>query len=460
MSSNRVGLIELQVITRILTSTNQKEIDALLAYDPDDYYIGYANEIKFIKQRYQATHELPDINEFLMEFPEIVQLPTTTHQLPYLENELRSNRKFMVLNNTMNKLVELGKGDIDAAWKYIATQVELIDRLECSKPMDIIADAEKRAKQLQEYAKQQRIPTGFNELDKALYGGLSTVEELAILVARTNMGKSWICTKITQAAHESGFPVAYYTPEMQPCFLGSRFDTVNRHFRNSDLIRGEYSQEYIDYVAELAKDTVPIYTIQDEDFPDGVSVSVLSNFVKSNGIKLLVVDGISYMKDDLKASRDQDKFKNIAQGLFQLSKKFHCAVFLVMQSNREVRSKDSKEESMPDLFNTEGSDQPGRISTTAFGIRQIREDGKLEIKMLKARNAALQQAVFSYSWSINDGTFAYIENSEDFNNSGTNEMPGSFHSINYGTNGPDAADVSLIEDATSSAENEYEGVEF
>ena len=72
---------------------------------------------------------------------------------------------------------KLGADDVDDAWTYIDTQCERIHELDTSEPLDLVHDAEKRCKQVQEYSKQRRIPTGFAELDQAMYGGLSTVEE-------------------------------------------------------------------------------------------------------------------------------------------------------------------------------------------------------------------------------------------------------------------------------------------
>lgn len=458
---NRQGLNELEVITRILTSQNQEEVETLIKYDAHDYYAAYTDCIEYIQRRYSETNEIPDVNEFLLQFSNITQLPTTHHSLTYLEKTLKEGRKLIILLNMFNKLGELYQGDLSDAWKYIEQQVDTVNSLQNNSMTDLFADAPKRAQQLREYSRQQRIPTGFEQIDKALYGGLSTVEELAILVARTNTGKSWICIKILNSAHDAGFPTAYYSPEMQACFVGGRYDTVSKHFKNSELIRGQYSEEYLNYIETIKDDPVPSFIIEDKDYPEGVSVSVLSAIVRRHGIRLLVVDGISYLKDDLHASRDQEKFKNIAQGLFQLSKKYGCAVLLVMQSNREVKSKDSKEESMPDLFNTEGSDQPGRIATTAFAARQIRDESKLEIKMLKSRNSSLSQAIFSYSWSINEGTFAYIgEETNDNTPITTNSAPGSFRPIQIGENGPDANDSLLISDDSQSSDNEYGDIEF
>lgn len=401
-----IGAIEVQVISRVLTSNNAEENATLLGYG-QEYFKLYAKEYAFISKIYTTYGRVPSRFDFLAEFPDftIVEVP---EDIEYLEDKLAEYRQHLILVETFNKIKDLSEGDVKDAWRYIEMQCEKASNLDKVEPMDIIHDADKRAQQILDYAKQKRIPTGFPEIDKAMYGGLSTVEELLVLIARTNAGKSWVCTRLMESAQKNGFPVAYYSPEMQSAYLATRFDTWRGHFENNKLYRGDYSEDYLKYLQTLPQGEAPAFVIEDKDFPDGVSVRGLDTFVKKHGIKLLVIDGISYMMDDQKAQQERDKYKHIATGLFSLSKKHGCAVVLVMQANREVKNKDDKGESIPDLYNAEGSDHPGRVATQAFGIRQIFDKHVLDIKLLKSRSANNTNPIFSYSWDINTGNMNYI----------------------------------------------------
>ena len=398
--------IEVQVISKLLTTDQQSDIDALLSYD-QSYFMSYAKEMAYIRNHWIKYRRIPSIFDFQLEFADFVPVQVP-EPVEYLKEKLRDYRQYLLLMETFNKIKDLGEGDVADAWKYLSMQCMVAGSFGNSEPLDIIKDAQKRADQVAEYARQTRIPTGFPEIDKVMYGGLSTVEELLVIIARSNAGKSWVCTKMMESAQKNGFPVAYYSPEMQAAYLGTRFDTWRGKFSNSDLFQAKYSVDYIKYIKSLPEDETSAYIIEDKDFPDGVSVGVLDPFVSMHGIKLLIIDGLSYMVDDRKGINTQEKYKNIAAGLFQLSKKYGCAVVVAMQSNREVKNKDDKGESIPDLYNAEGSDHPGRIATQAFGIRQIFEKSVLDIKLLKARNAKNQNPVFSYSWDINTGKMDFI----------------------------------------------------
>lgn len=446
--------IEVQVISKILTCDDDQEtLDTLMSFAPELYFSGYLKEIQYIHHQKTTYQVIPSIFDFQTEFPDFVPVEVP-EPVEYLVVRLKEYRQYLILLETFNKVKDLNDGDVKDAWKYIAMQYEKSQMLDTTQPMDIVKEAEKRAEQIQEFSKQQRIPTGFDEIDKVMYGGLSTVEELLVIIARLGSGKSWTCTKMMESAQRHGFPVAYYSPEMQSAYLGTRFDTWRGHFENNKLYKGDYSQEYYAYLKGLSGAETSAYVIEDKDFPDGVSVRTLEPFIKRNGIKLLIIDGISYMQDDENSHRIQDKYKNIAQGLFKLSKKYGCAVVLVMQANRETRNKDDKGDSIPTLYNAEDSDQPCRIATQAFGIRQIFDKHVLDIGLLKSRMADNRNPVFSYAWDINTGQTQYIpgDGTGDVVPPSVPAPQMSTPSISFGNNQPDSNDLSLLDDDSDDIE--------
>ena len=399
--------IELQIISKILTTDDPTVVDTLCSYD-ETYYSVFRPHIEFILQHRQKYSDVPDVFTFQSEFPDIT-LVSVNEPLEYLQSAIKKNKQHIMLLQTFNKLKDLGSEDVTEAWAYLSKQCDAASQLDDAQPMNIVAQAKERSDMIIKFSQQERIPTGFPEIDKLMYGGLSTVEELLVIIARTNTGKSWVCTKMMESAQKNGFPVGYYSPEMQSAFLATRFDTWRGHFQNSQLYRGNYTEEYMKYIKDLSNQNTGAYIIEDKDMVDGVSVRRLETFVKKNGIKLLIVDGISYMTDDERSSSDHEKYKHIAGGLFSLSKKYGCAVVLVMQANRETKeSKDDKGEPFPTMYNAEGSDHPCRIATQVFALRQIFDKHVLDIKLEKTRMANNENPVLSYSWDVNTGNMQYL----------------------------------------------------
>lgn len=404
--------IELQVISRILTTEDPEELNTLCGYD-GSYYSVFKHHIEFILDHYQKYNDVPDVFTFQSQFPDIT-LVSVSEPIEYLVEELKKNKQHIILLETFNKLKDLGSGDVSDAWLYLSNQCEIANRLDSTRPVDIIKDAQERSDKVIEFNNQSRIPTGFAEIDKLMYGGLSTVEELLLIIARTNTGKSWVCVKMMESAQKHGFPVLYYSPEMQSSFIGTRFDTWRNHFQNSQLYQGKYTDDYRDYIHKLSQESTSAYVLEDKDMPSGaVSPANLRTLVQKYKIKLLIIDGLDYLSDNHKSDTDYVKYKNLCLDLFKISKEFGCAVVVAAQANRETReSKDEKGEPFPSLYNVAGSDHPGRICTQAFSLRQIFDKHVLDIRLEKSRIANNQKPVLSYSWDPNTGTMEYLPDDE------------------------------------------------
>ena len=405
--------IELQMISRILTTESNEELNTLCSFD-SSYYSVFKEHIEFILEHRQKYNDIPDVFTFQAQFPDVT-LVRVNEPLSFLTSEIRRNKQHILLLETFNKLKDLGSADVTDAWKYLSMQCDKASQLDSTAPMDIIKESDIRSQQVIEFANQSRIPTGFDEIDKLMYGGLSTVEELLLIVARTNTGKSWVCTKMMESAQNNGFPVLYYSPEMQASYLGTRFDTWRGHFPNSNLFRGKYDDSYKSYIKELKYNETSAFVLEDKDASEGeVNVRTIQNLVRKHNIKLVIIDGLSYMSDVKKGDRDYTRYKNICLDLFKMSKQYGVAVVVAMQANRETRDiKDDKGEPFPSLYQVEGSDHPARIATQAFALRQVFDKHVLDIRLEKSRNANNQKPVLSYAWDVNTGNMSYLPGEDD-----------------------------------------------
>jgi len=401
--------IELQIISKILTSDDEALVNDLCAYD-SSYYAVFKPHIEFILNHRNRFGNVPDVFTFAAEFPDVTLVEVSRESKEFLVEGIKKNKQQILLLNTFNTLKDLGSGDVTQAWEYLNNQCAIASQLSNVQPMDIIQEASARSQQVIEWSKQTRIPTGFAELDKLTYGGWSTVEELVVFVGRSNAGKSWCATRMMEAAQKAGFPVAYYSPEMQSAYLATRFDTWRGHYQNSKLFRGTYDENYLKYIQSLPEDPTSAFIIEDKDMPDGVSPAHLEPFIKKHGIKLLIIDGISYMVDDRNGRNDHDKFGNICHDLFQLSKRYGCAVAVMVQANRETKeSKDDKGIPFPTLYNIAGSDAIGQIATQVYAIRQIFDKHVFEFRLEKSRMAVNENNTLSYSWDVNTGNMQYLQ---------------------------------------------------
>ncbi len=224
---------------------------------------------------------------------------------------------------------------------------------------------------------------------------------------------SWVCTKIMESAQIHKFPVLYYSPEMRASFIGTRFDTWRNHFRNSDIFQGKYDEVYHEYIKNLSQEDTDAFVVEDSDMSEGkTTVKALENLVRKYRIKLLIIDGLSYLQEPGRNTTDTSiRYKNICDDLFRLSKTYQCAVVVSTQANRESReNKDEKGEPFPNIYNVAESDHPARIATQVFAIRQIFDRNILEIRLEKSRIAKNEKPTFSYVWDANVGSMELLTN--------------------------------------------------
>jgi replicative DNA helicase len=72
---------------------------------------------------------------------------------------------------------------------------------------------------------RETVPTGLEPIDDLMDGGLSG-GELAVIVAASGIGKSWVLSQIGANAMKSGKNVVHYTLELSETYVGRRYDTI------------------------------------------------------------------------------------------------------------------------------------------------------------------------------------------------------------------------------------------
>ena len=114
------GSIELQMISKILTSQDAAQVEILCGFGPE-YYDILQPHIKFILQHKETYGNVPDVFTFQAEFNDI-NLVAVSEDTEYLCQGIIKNRERILLLQTFNKVKMLGVDDATAAWEYIHQQ--------------------------------------------------------------------------------------------------------------------------------------------------------------------------------------------------------------------------------------------------------------------------------------------------------------------------------------------------
>lgn len=400
-------MVQLQILNRVLET---KDISILVNNNlTEDYFIEYPEEYSFIKQHYENYKTVPDIETFLSNFQDFEVL-TVNESERYLVDTIREEYLYSKSVPVIKHAAELLKGDANEASRYLQSELVNLTPNYTTPFVDIIQDNNRynifgsRSSNYDSWF----ISTGFEELDD-IVGGWQQGEEFVVIFARTGIGKSWVLVKSMEHAWSIGKNVGYISPEMSADKIGYRFDTLHEHYSNIALLRGDDSviDNYDKYFENLQKQSNKFLVSTPHDFNNKITVTKLKNFVMSNKLDVLAIDGITYMSDE-RYKRGDNKttsLTNISEDLIQLSLELKVPILVVVQSNRGGVDKET-----PELEDIRDSDGISHNATKVISLSRKGEALSLTIK--KNRDGRTGDRL-TYLWDIDLGKFQWIPSDED-----------------------------------------------
>lgn len=402
-------MIKAQALNKIIAD---KDIDTFLRANIDEsYFSGYKDEYAFILSHYKKYGNVPDIETFLQRFSdfEVVEVHEGT---PFLIDALREEKEFADLMPILQDVATIAETNATLAKERAKQLINALPQIARDVGTDIIQNAHHR---FDEYQKKQESQTdwyfssGFPELD-ILTGGIQRTEELILIFARTNQGKSWIAEKMATTVWEQGYNVGFFSPEMTANSVGYRFDTLFAHFSNYHLVHGTknhpHETKYAEYIKTLPTSKKASFIVATpSDFDRKPTVSRLRNWIKDMNLSLVVIDGISYLHDERQKRGDNTttSLTNIAEDLMSLSIELNVPIIIVAQANREAAGEDKT--SAPTLETVRNSDGLAHNASKVFSMRN--KKNQLELSIEKQRTGPVGNKLL-YNWDIDTGMFTYI----------------------------------------------------
>lgn len=403
-------MVDLQIISKVLNTGSLSILE-----DNDitaDYFPEYKDEIEYILNHYEKFGNVPDKATFQSEFQD-VELVEVTESDRYLVEKIREAYLYYRSVPVIKKAAELLKSDSNKAAEYLINQMQYLQPDYDVSGTDIIKQAQDRYDQYQDRKNHQNdwfFTCGFEELDDAMHG-IQRQEELLVIFARTNQGKSFVLEKICTHIWEIGFNVGYISPEMSPNSIGYRFDTLYRNFSNKGLMyakSGVDDADYKEYIDGLKERNNSFLVATASDFNRKITVSKLKNWIKKFKLDCIAVDGIKYLSDERykKGDSTTTSLTNISEDLMALSVELKVPVLVVVQANRSGVVDKNNTDDVPELESIRDSDGIAMNASKVLSIRQTKE-GVLKIEIKKQRFGKIGVKV-AYNWDIDTGTFTYL----------------------------------------------------
>lgn len=407
-------MVSLQILSKILTTQDMSIVeDNLLT---EDYFVGYEQEFNYIVQHKDEYGNVPDKATFLAKFPEI-DLVEVSESDRYLVDTIREEYLYYKSVPVVQKIAELLKTDANAAAEYMIHAMKELEPNYRLSGTDIVSGADERYEQFVERREHQEdwfFTSGFEELDDLIHG-IQREEELFVIFARTNQGKSWVLEKMCTHIWQIGFNVGYISPEMGASSIGYRFDTLYKNFSNKGLMWGKDSveqEEYENYINELKEKQNKFIVATPNDFTRKITVSKLRNWIKQYKLDLVAVDGITYMTDERYQRGDTKttSLTHISEDLMSLSMEMKVPILIVVQANRGGVVQDDND-GTPELETIRDSDGIAQNASKVISIRQTKE-GILKIEVKKQRFGAVGGKL-NYRWLIDTGDFSFVPSYDD-----------------------------------------------
>ena len=407
-------MVALQILNKVLSTKDFSIIENNLL--TQEYFVGYELEFNFIQDHVKQYGSVPDKETFLSKFPE-VDLLDVTESDRYLIDTIREEYLYYKSVPVVQKIAELLKSDANAAAEYMIHALKDLQPNYRLGGVDIIADADERLEQFIERKQHQEeyfFTCGFEELDDLIHG-IQREEELFVIFARTNQGKSWVLEKMCAHIWQLGFNVGYISPEMGANSVGYRFDTLYKNFSNKGLMWGKDDvdeKEYTDYLKTLKETKNSFIVATPNDFDRKITVSKLKNWIQQYKLNIVAVDGITYMTDE-RFKRGDTKtttLTNISEDLMSLSMEMKVPILIVVQANRNGVSQDD-DDGTPELESIRDSDGISHNASKVISIRQTK-DGILKMEVKKQRFGAVGGKL-NYQWDINTGNFTWVPAEDD-----------------------------------------------
>ena len=212
-------MIQLQLLDKILQE-GDASIITLNNLD-ESFFSDYIGEFRFIRTHLDQYGKVPDQFTFLSTFRDfdVVEVKETSK---YLLDELYRDKNKRELAKTFNRVKDLLNQDkVDEAMNLYLNATDNITQAVHLESIDILRDTSRYDAYIERSTDFTKfyVKTGFKELDEII-GGWDRQEELATIIARPNVGKSWILLKVAIAAAQQGLNVGLYSGEMSERKVG------------------------------------------------------------------------------------------------------------------------------------------------------------------------------------------------------------------------------------------------
>jgi replicative DNA helicase len=339
-------MIEEQLLSKMLDENN---VHSVLKYNvkADDFERN-GDVFDFIVDYRKKYGSCPDVETVAAEYPDFDYMAGVQEPFKGLVARLKQSaakrRSFeLIATKAKDKFKSLNGEDFVKWIKNEFNRIERETSTDFSQGVDFATNGEERRKRYEE----SKIKRSEQYVDLP-YGDLQCeIGDYLLIMAYTNRGKSWIASHIALYVWKTqSKSILYYSPELSQKQQQSRFETLDGHFDNAKLRRGqlENEEEYFEYLKQydLTDEEKPKLLIKTmEDLPNGLSLDVIEADLEQNpDVQVIVIDGFNLMNHG--RQNDRNSMTTTSRRLRQLFARHNVLGVVTHQVNTQAE-KENKE---------------------------------------------------------------------------------------------------------------------
>lgn len=412
-------MIEQKLLSKIL---DEGQFYVVYKYGVDVHdFENHSDVFTFISDYVKSEGTTPDYRTVVERFTDFEYEPEVRDTWKYLCRDLKSRtgkrQAFELLQHRAKQAYRTMKGDEFVKWLSQETKkIEQTTAVDYESGTNYATNGEEREVMYEEGKNPENhilIPTPFNVMNDIIGGGWELGEYL-MLLAFTNVGKSWYASKIGLHSWQSGFGVLHYSPELTKRQQLFRLDTLAGQFDNQKLRRGALDErtegKFKKFLKEFNPDrqTVPYIVKTMEDLPVGLSLDVLEADLQMNpDVKFVIIDGFNLMVHE-KAENTRNKMSGTSRRLRQILGKHKVTGLIVHQTSAQSQKEKQKEDEdgmriiePPEL--TDFSETSATIQDASMVMTLDAYDGIAKLAIKKAREPRAIGTVIECSADFNMG---------------------------------------------------------
>lgn len=302
-------------------------------FDPE-----FANAVRFMKEYYEEYSTTPDERQIKAETGiELERVEVKRDQLEYTTNQVEAYCRQKAIEQAVLSSPTLIKDG-----KYAEVEKAVRDAVLVSLNRDLglryFEDPEERLQRL--LAQPAVIPTGWREVDEALFGGFSR-KELLLVSAPSGGGKSITLSNLCYNVVLNGYNALYLSLELAEDIVAQRFDT---------MFTGVSRKVWKDHVSEIA---TRVSAAGEGESMGSLDIKLMKSGTNANQIRaylkeyslhygympdVLIIDYIDKMRpnENIDMSDVWTKDKLVSEQSRDLGIEYNLAVATASQLNREA----------------------------------------------------------------------------------------------------------------------------